>query len=31
MVKSPGFVDCPKCGLGYDGFVNAWIRNSPHP
>jgi rubrerythrin len=31
MSRRPGFVDCPSCGKGLNGFVNALIKSNPHP
>lgn len=31
MLRRPGFVDCPRCGRGLSGFVNASGKLSPHP
>jgi hypothetical protein len=31
MTPRPGFVDCPECGKGFNGFVNALLKSNPHP
>ncbi len=31
MKAQPGFVDCPQCGKGFNGFVNALLQSNPRP